>query len=403
MEHSASKEPTKKQTVLILIEDGSYLFDNRVRREATTLAGAGYKVLVICPRYPGETAFDDCDGVLVHRYKKFEFGGHYGEYLSSLIKGGALSLYLWFKHRFHCIQACNPPDIWFIPAAFYKIFGVKFIFDHHDLCPELYLSRFGATTGSLGYKTMLFLEKLTFKLADGVISTNESYKKIAMTRGGQPEGNVNVVRNGPDLNKFKPSPPDPKLKPPDRINVGYLGNMNPQDGVEHLLLAAKNIVQDLGRKEFHFFFIGKGDSFSDLTAKRSAWGLEDNVTFTGRLPDDDMLRHLSSCDICVQPDPKNPLNDFSTMNKVMEYMALAKPVVAYDLVETRFSCGDCALYAKPNEAEDLAAQIMRLADDEALRLGMGKNGRDRVESMLAWPYSEPHLLEIYGKVLKRAP
>ena len=181
-----------------------------------------------------------------------------------------------------------------------------------------------------------------------------------MKRGRIPEENIRVVRNGPDLTKFKELPPDPKIKTQNRIVVGYIGNMNPQDGVDYLLMAAKEIIHELGRKDFYFIFIGKGDSFAELLAKKADWALDDYVSFTGRISDEEMLRYLSSCDICVQPDPKNPLNDVSTMNKVMEYMALGKPVVAYDLVETRYSGGECALYAKPNSIRDLSNKIITL-------------------------------------------
>ena len=386
--------------ILILIEDGSFLLDNRVRREAATLTKAGYQLYVICPRYPGENKYDIHESVHIYRYTKWKFGGHLGEYSSSLIKGSWFAWRIWRKHGFDCIQACNPPDLWFLVAAVFKgLFGVKFVFDHHDVCPELYISRFGGNVKSLGYRAMLLLERMTFKLTDGVISTNESYKKIAMKRGGVSEEFIRVVRNGPDLSKFRLMPPDSKIKTQGRFVVGYIGNMNPQDGVEHLLLAARKIIHELERKDFYFIFIGKGDSFEDLVAKKKAWDLDDYVSFTGRIPDDEMLRCLSSCDICVQPDPKNPLNDISTMNKVMEYMALGKPVVVYDLLETRYSCGDCALYAEPNRVEDLVEKIMLLANNKEMRLEMGKKGRKRVENFLAWRYSEQHLIDLYNAVL----
>lgn len=389
---------TKK--ILILIQDCPFLFDNRVRREAVTLTRAGYQVSVVCPRYYGEPRHDTHEGVRIHRYDRWKFGGHLGAYSSALIKGGGLALREWRRHDgFDCIQACNPPDLWFLLAVFFKsLFGAKFVFDHHDLCPELFLSRFGASKNSIGYRAMLFLESLTFRLADAVISTNESYKRIAMKRGGIPEDRIRVVRNGPELERFPLMPPDTAIKTKDRIVVGYIGNMNPQDGVEHLLLAAKKIVHELGRDNFYFVFIGIGDSLENLLAKRISWNLEEHVHFTGRIPHDDMIRVLSSCDICVQPDPKNPLNDVSTMNKAMEYMALAKPVVAYDLVETRYSCGDCALYAVPNEVDDLVNKIMLLADNEKLRLEMGRKGGKRVEQFLEWEHSEKQLIDLYKMV-----
>lgn len=400
MNTSLRQHKGRIRRILILIEDGSFLLDNRVRREAATLTKTGYEVMVICPRYSGENRHDLAGGVHVYRYDKWKFGDHLGEYCSSLIKGFWLTWRVWMRHGFDCIQACNPPDLWFLVAAVFKLlFGVKFVFDHHDVCPELYLSRFNGNSKSPVYRVMLLLEQMTFRLSNGIISTNESYKKIAMKRGGIPEEYVRVVRNGPDLNKLRILPPDPEIKSRDRFLVGYIGNMNPQDGVHHLLLAAREIIHDFRRKDFYFVFIGKGDSFDDLMAKKSEWGLDDYVWFTGRISDDEVSRILSSCDVGVQPDPKNPLNDVSTMNKVMEYMAFGKPVVAYDLVETRYSCADCALYAEPNSIEDLARKIMVLADNEEMRLDMGKKGRKRVENVLAWKHSEHNLIDLYDLVL----
>lgn len=400
MNTSLRQHKGRIRRILILIEDGSFLLDNRVRREAATLTKTGYEVMVICPRYSGENRHDLDGDVHVYRYDKWKFGDHLGEYSSSLIKGFWLTWRVWMRHGFDCIQACNPPDLWFLVAAVFKLlFGVKFVFDHHDVCPELYLSRFNGNSKSPGYRVMLLLEQMTFRLSNGVISTNESYKKIAMKRGGIPEEYVRVVRNGPDLNKLRILPPDPEIKSRDRFLVGYIGNMNPQDGVHHLLLAAREIIHDFRRKGFYFVFIGKGDSFDDLMAKKSEWGLDDYVWFTGRISDDEVSRILSSCDVGVQPDPKNPLNDVSTMNKVMEYMAFGKPVVAYDLVETRYSCADCALYAEPNSIEDLARKIMVLADNEEMRLEMGNKGRKRVENVLAWKHSEHNLIDFYDLVL----
>jgi len=240
----------RKKKILILIEDGSLLFDNRVKREAVTLTVTGYDVHVICPRYPGEKKIDTYNGISVYRYLKWKHGGHFSEYVSSLLKGGWFALRAWRRNRgFDYIQACNPPDLWFLIAIFFKLFSnVKFIFDHHDVCPELFISRFGGSRKNIIYRVMLLLEKLTFMTSDGVISTNESYKHIAIKRGNVPEENIRVVRNGPDLGKFKLMSVDPAVKNKDNIVVGYLGNMNPQDGVDYLLKTAKRIIVDRNRK-----------------------------------------------------------------------------------------------------------------------------------------------------------
>ena len=280
-------------------------------------------------------------------------------------------------------------------ALFFKLFGKKYIFDHHDVCLELFEAQYGKRSG-IFYWILCWAERRSLRWADGVMSTNESYRRIAMERAGVPADRIKVVRNGPDLEKYHDWPL-PRKK--STVRVGYIGNMNPQDGVDYLLRAAKHICVDLGRKDVEFVLIGKGDSFLSLKRLGAELGLDGSVRFTGRIPDEEVLRELSACDIGCQPDPRNPLNNVSTMNKVMEYMALAKPVVAFDLVETRVSCADAALYARDMTPEALAAEVIRLADDFELRRSMGLAGRRRVEEKLAWTYSEAPLLSMYGMVL----
>jgi len=385
--------------VLIFIEDGSYTFDNRVRREVKTLEGAGFQVSVICPRYPAERLAETVGTTHVYRYPKIRLGGplvgHICEYASSLLFGGVLSLWVAVRRGFDVIQLCNPPDVIFPIAVFYKIFGKKFIFDHHDLCPELFETQYGKRSGLL-YRTLVWAERRSLRWADGVISTNESYRRAAMERGGKQPDAVVVVRNGPSLDRYADWP-QPRDKKP--IRVGYIGNMNQQDGVDYLLRAARHIVVEQARNDVEFVLIGKGDAFPGLVKLAEELGVRDRVRFTGRIPDEDALRELRECDIGCQPDPVNPLNAVSTMNKAMEYMALAKPVVAFDLVETRVSCGDAALYANECAPEALAREILRLADDFDLRRSMGLRGRRDVEGRLAWKYSEPALLSIYGRML----
>jgi glycosyltransferase involved in cell wall biosynthesis len=390
---------------LIFIEDGSFVFDNRVKREARTLAGAGIQVTVVCPRYPGEPWVETVGETIVYHYPKLALGsgllGHACEYACSLCFGGLLCLWVALRRGFDVIQLCNPPDFLFPIAVFFKLFGKRYVFDHHDLCPELFASRYGggAAPGMkdrLVQRFLLWSERRSWRWADAVIATNESYRKAAIERGGVRPEDVVVVRNGPDLARFADWSPPSDRKP---VRVGYIGNMNPQDGVDYLLRAAQRIVHELGRQDIEFVLIGKGDSFLTLKKLAIELNLDRWVRFTGRIPDEDVLQELARCDIGCQPDPVNPLNSVSTMNKAMEYMALARPVVAFDLVETRVSCGDAALYAAETSAEALAESIVRLADDYGLRRELGLRGRKRVEEALAWKFSEAPYLAVYRKVL----
>jgi glycosyltransferase involved in cell wall biosynthesis len=388
-----------KKKVLFLIEDISFTFDNRVIRETQALIEKGWDVTVVCPKDPVDPFYRrDSDRLRTYFYPKQDASTVPGHVIEHSITILAVTLLTWFaflRHGFRVIHACNPMDIFWIPSLPFKLFGVRYIFDHHDLSPELYLCRGEGSKESAFFRILLWLEKMSFRFSNVVIATNESYKKIALERGGKSSGNVFVVRNGPNLDKFKLTPPRTDLKADGEVLVGYLGNMNPQDGVDYLLRAAVELVIRRGLKHIKFVLVGGGSYRENLDKMSLAMGLTPWLSFTGRIPDDAMLATLSACDLCVQPDPRNPLNDKSTMNKVMEYMALAKPVVAFDLTETRVSCGEAALYAEPNSEVDLADKILELADNPELRLRMGEQGRKRVERELAWPYSVPALLAAY--------
>jgi len=383
----------------MFIEDGSLTYDNRVIREASALVEAGWDVTVISPKYPEDPFYKTMHGHLrAYFYPKPNAEGTIGhiiEHSISLLFGSLLTSWVFFRHNFSVFHACNPMDILWMIFLPYKWLGKKFIFDQHDLCPELFLSRQDEKRKGLFYKILLKLEHFSFKFADSVIATNESYKEIAIKRGGKTAEEVFVVRNGPDLNKFHLVPPNQELLKKGNTLIGYLGNMNIPDGVHNLLDAAFEIIFERKRGDISFVFIGGGPQQSELAVMSSQRGLDDNILFTGRIPDDEMLSTLSSCDICVQPDPLNPLNDKSTMNKVMEYMALEKPVIAFDLKETRVSCGEAALYAMPNDVSDLAEKIIFLADNDTLRNEIGLRGRKRIESQLAWKYSVPNLVDAY--------
>ncbi len=368
-------------------------------REVKALINDGWEVTVISPKYR-----DDKFRQIINErgrayfYRKPVANSAIGQSMETLISlffGSLLTLWVVIRHGFTVFQACNPKDILWIIALPYKLLGKKFIFDHHDLVPELVLSRGMIKPHSPLLKIFLFLEKCSFRLADAVIATNKSYKEKAISRGGKSPHEVFVVRNGPDLNKFKIMPPKEGLKKVGEVLIGYLGNMNPQDGVDYLLSASEHILITKKLSGYKFILIGGGTSLKSLQMKVRKSSLESSVTFTGRIPDDVMLPILNTCDICVQPDPFNSFNDLSTMNKVLEYMALAKPVVAFDLKETRISCGQAALYAEPNNTIDLAEKIIFLAHNPELRLKIGQLGRERIENMLAWDYSIPYLLQAY--------
>jgi glycosyltransferase involved in cell wall biosynthesis len=385
---------------LIFIEDGSFSYDNRVIRETAALVDQGWDLTVISPRFHGDPFFRKINEKLrAYYYPKpstetESLAGHLLEAASSLFFGTILAFYVSLRHGFLIFQACNPLDILWLIALPYKALGRKFIFDQHDLVPELLLSR-NSDRKSLIYRSAILLERISYGLADAVISTNHSYKGTAISRGGRSPDGVFVVRNGPDLDKFRIVPPKEGLKKDGEILVGYLGNMNPQDGIEHLVEAALYIIRKREIGNIRFVFIGGGASQRKLAERSRSLGLGEYVNFTGRIPDSDVLSILSACDICVQPDPKNPLNDLSTMNKVLEYMALEKPVIAFDLKETRVSCGPAALYAEPNNAIQLAEKIILLAGDKELRQKNGKLGRDRIVSKFSWEYSVPELLRAY--------
>lgn len=386
----------------MLLENNPYPADPRVRQEALTLAGAGYQVSVICPRGANQPWRENLEGVSIFRYpsppEAQSFLGYALEYSYALAATFVLSLFVWAKRGFDIIHAANPPDSAVFIAIFYKLFGKRFVFDHHDLAPEMYLVRSSHKGTRLVHWMLTFLERTSYCFSDHVIATNQSYKNVAMQRGHVPEERVTIVRNGPALDRLKLVQPDPDLKKRGAVIIGYIGIMGPQDGVDYLLRALQQLIAVLGRNDFFCIIIGKGSALADLKVLASTLGLEPYVWFTGFIPDVDMLRYLSTIDICLDPDPSNIFNDRCTMIKIMEYMALGKPIVAFDLPEHRVSAGKAALYARPNDELDFARQITVLMDDPELRDKMGRIGRERVESELAWPHQAKHLLDAYESI-----
>jgi glycosyltransferase involved in cell wall biosynthesis len=298
------------------------------------------------------------------------------------------------------IQACNPPDTYWALAALFKPFGKRFVFDQHDLCPEVFVSRF--PDGSrVAHRALMLLERATYALADHVVATNESYRETAIGRGHVPASHVTVVRTGPNPERLRKGPAVESWRHGRRYLCAYLGVMGPQDGVDLALRAAAAIVRS-GRDDVHFVFMGGGDSWEELVSLADELALTDRATFTGRIPDETVFEVLSTADVGLSPDPLNPLNDVSTMNKTMEYMAFELPVVAFDLKETRVSAGPAAVYAPPNDTDAFARAILRLLDDPERRAEMGRRGRERVERELAWRHQAPRYLRVYEALIPSA-
>ncbi|MEA5361934.1 glycosyltransferase family 4 protein [Amycolatopsis sp., V23-08] len=385
----------------MLVENLSVPFDRRVWQESTTLRDAGWEVHVICPQGTKRDTEAEAviDGVHIHRYPlKAATGGPAG-YLQEY--GSALWHTLRLARKIgpvDVVHACNPPDLLYLVAKVLKRQGAKFIFDQHDLCPELYLSRFDRGQDLL-YRGVCALERATYRAADVVISTNESYKQVARIRGGKRPEDVFVVRSAPVVERFHEVPVEPELKKGKPYLLAYLGVMGPQDGVDYALRALAKLRDEVGRTDWHAVFVGSGDAFDDMVALSAKLGLANQVEFTGRISDEDLVRYLSTADVCLSPDPLNPLNDVSTMNKVMEYMAMSKPIVSFELREARVSAGDAAVYAPANDETEFAALVSRLLDDPEERVRMGKLGQARVAGALSWENSAKALIAAYEHAL----
>ena len=389
--------------VLIIVQNLPVPFDRRVWLECQALVSAGHQVTVVCPKGEGDPAYAVLNTVQLYKYRPYAPGGSKIGFITEYAYSFLATSWLTFKARrsgrFDAIQACNPPDIfWPIALVLRRLDRTVFVFDHHDLCPELYESRFSGGP-RLPLKGLLALERRTHRTADHVISTNESYRGIAITRSGKASSDVTVVRTGPDPERLCRGPAEPGLRRGRPFLAVYIGVMGPQDGVDIVLRAAAVIVHEFGRDDIAITLIGSGDCFDDLVALRDELDLAGHVEFTGRAPDELVRQIMSTADIGLSPDPKNPLNDVSTMNKTMEYMAFELPVVAFDLRETRVSAGDAAVYVKPNDVHDYATAIVELIDDESRRAELGKLGRARVEQELAWSHQERAYLGVYQALL----
>ena len=398
----------RAKRVLIIVQNLPVPFDRRVWLECKALTAAGYDVSVVCPKGKGDPSFEVIDGVRIYKYRPYAPGGSklsfVVEYVYSFLATAWMTRLARRGGRFAAMQACNPPDIfWPIAVALRAVDRTKFVFDHHDLCPELFESRF-PDVPKLPYRGLLALERRTHRTADHVISTNDSYRDIAIRRSGKAPADVTVVRTGPDPEKLRRGPQDPEFRRGRRFLAAYIGVMGPQDGVDIVVRAADVVVHEMRREDIAFTLIGKGDCFDELVELRDKLKLNGHVEFTGRAPDDLVEKVMSTADIGLSPDPKNPLNDLSTMNKTMEYMAFELPVVAFDLRETRVSAGDAAVYVTPTgsreqDIRDYAKAIVDLIDDPSNRDRMGKLGRVRIEEELAWPHSARAYVGVYNRVV----
>jgi len=389
--------------VCIIVENLPVPFDRRVWQEALALREAGYRVSIICPKSRGfERGRETLEEIEIYRHRLREASGplgYLGEYTWALTAEFLLALRVYARTHFRILHACNPPDTIFLVGVFFKLLGVRFVFDHHDLNPELFEAKFGRRH-RLFYRLLCLAERYTYRLADVSIAPNESYREVAIERGGMQPEHVFIVRSSPDLAKVRRGPPRPELKQGRGFLVVYLGTMGPQEGVDLLIESVAHLVNRRQRQDVSFVMIGGGSEIPRLKAQAGERGVASFVSFTGRIPDEELGAYLSTADVSVAPDPKNPMNDKSTMNKILEYMAYARPVVLFDLVEGRRAAGDAALYARPNDPLDFAEQIQTLLESEPLRRELGERGRKRIEEKLNWAAEKRALLAAYQAALE---
>lgn len=396
--------PPRKRRVLIVVENLPVPFDRRVWAEATTLAQAGYEVSVISQTgKDAEAPYEFLDGVHVYRHPMPTEGngavGYLREYGAALWHELRLARRVRRERGIDVIHGCNPPDLIFLVAWAMRLSGTRYMFDHHDICPELYETKFGKR--GLLWRLMVLVEWLTFKTASVSLATNESYAEIARRRGGMAPEDVFIVRSGPKIDKLEIRPPTPALKKGAKYLIGYVGVIGQQEGLDLLVETAVHLTGPMGRKDVHFGIVGGGPALEEVKADVRARGMESYFTFTGRASNDLLLDMLNTADVCVNPDRATPMNDLSTMNKIMEYMTLKKPVVQFDLKEGRASAAEASLYAKKNDPVDFAEKIAVLLDDPEARARMGRIGRERIEGGLSWAHSVPQLLAAYDRIFAK--
>lgn len=394
------------RSVLVVVQNLPLPGDRRVWLECQALRDAGYRVAAVTPMAPGDPPYAEVDGIHLYKYPPAPatdgVASFVVEFAYAWLRTLRLAWRVWRERGFGVLQACNPPDTYWLLALIFRPFGVRFVFDQHDLCPEVYDSRF-ARPSPLLRQGLLLLERATYRCADRVIATNESYRRTALTRGRVAPARVTVVRTGPDSRRMRPGPQRPELRRGREHLAVYIGVMGPQDGVDVLVRAVADYVHRLGRRDCHFAILGAGDCWDDLVALVAELGIDDVVTMPGRVSDEDLFAHLSTASVGLSPDPPSPLNDVSTMNKTMEYLAFALPVVAFDLAETRVSAGESACYVAGSDPAAYAEAVAALLDDPDRREVMGRAGRERVEAVLDWRHQAPAYVGVFDGLRAEAP
>lgn len=387
----------------MIVENLPAARDQRVRRECRALLDAGYGVSVICPRSTDPVVPGELRGVVLREYpappEASSTIGYVYEYLYSWLAAAVLTVWAAAREGFDCIQACNPPDTYFALALPFKLAGKPFVFDHHDLAPELYTARFGKERGPVPL-LLRALERATFATADHVVSTNESFRRVARTRGHKADGAVTIVRNGPPLDRLRRRPQRPELRHGRQFLACWVGIMGAvDDGVDIALRAIDHFVHVLGRQDCHFTFLGDGEAFDDMRELARRLGITEFVTFTGWVNQERVFEYLSTSDLALQPDPKSPRTDVSSATKTVEYMGLGVPVVAFDLDETRVVAADAAAFATDNDPVSFAGLMAELLDDPETRAAMGAAGRARVRDELAWDHQKDRYVAVFDGLL----
>jgi glycosyltransferase involved in cell wall biosynthesis len=404
---SGRERPDGGPHVLILVQNLPVPFDRRVWQEARALVGAGYQVHVVCPatrEHPLRR--ETLSGVRIYRYpagpEARRFATYLVEYVIAIVAQLSIAARIRLRHRIEIVHICNPPDLLFLVALPLIALGSCLVYDHHDACPELMIAK-GHREDGWPVRLVRLVERLTYRLADVSVETNESYRDIALGRGGMSRDDVFVVRSAPESSRFATARPQQSWRRGRKYLIGYVGVMGLQDGIDYLLDAARIIIRDWQRRDIQFVLAGTGPEFTRLRERSRSLGLADQVFFAGRLSDEDLGAMLATADVCVNPDEANRMNDISTMNKVMEYMALGKPMAQFDLHEGRVSAGDSSLYAARNDAASMATCITALVDDPAARARMGQLGRQRLLTTLSWDFQVPELLAAYKRAADKRP